>query len=148
MRSKSSAVGFLWSLLNPLGMMLVFTFVFTVMWPNAQMQKYPLFLLCGLLPWNFFSAGVMTSINSIVGNANLVKKVYFPRGALPMSMVLANSVNFLLGLVVLFVVLVVFRARFSPLDLVVAGCHSDPDLFYPVSPSPCLWRMSTIGIRS
>jgi lipopolysaccharide transport system permease protein len=113
-RYKSSALGFLWSLLNPLGMMLVFTFVFTVMWPNKQMEKYPLFLLCGLLPWNFFSAGVMSSINSVVGNANLVKKVYFPRGALPMSVVFANLVNFLLGLVVLFAVLVVFRARFSP----------------------------------
>jgi lipopolysaccharide transport system permease protein len=113
-RYKSSALGFLWSLLNPLGMMLVFTFVFTVMWPNNQMEKYPLFLLCGLLPWNLFSAGVMSSINSIVGNANLVKKVYFPRSALPMSVVLANLVNFLLGLVVLFAVLVVFRARFSP----------------------------------
>jgi lipopolysaccharide transport system permease protein len=113
-RYKSSALGFLWSLLNPLGMMLVFTFVFTVMWPNNQMEKYPLFLLCGLLPWNFFSAGVMTSINSVVGNANLVKKVYFPREALPISTVFANLVNFLLGLVVLFAVLFVFRARFSP----------------------------------
>jgi len=113
-RYKSSALGFLWSLLNPLGMMLVFTFVFTVMWPNNQMEKYPLFLLCGLLPWNFFSAGVMSSINSIVGNANLVKKVYFPRGALPMSVVFANLMNFLLGLVVLFAILVIFRARFSP----------------------------------
>ena len=113
-RYKSSALGFLWSLLNPLGMMLVFTFVFTVMWPNNQMEKYPLFLLCGLLPWNFFGAGVMASINSIVGNANLVKKVYFPREALPISTVFANLVNFLLGLVVLFAVLFIFRARFSP----------------------------------
>lgn len=112
-RYKSSALGFLWSLLNPLGMMLVFTFVFTVMMPNNRMEKYPLFLLCGLLPWNFFSAGVMASINSIVGNANLVKKVYFPREALPISTVLANLVNFLLGLVVLFAALVIFRAKFS-----------------------------------
>jgi ABC-type polysaccharide/polyol phosphate export permease len=113
-RYKSSALGFLWSLLNPLGMMLVFTFVFTVMMPSSQMEKYPLFLLCGLLPWNFFSAGVMASINSIVGNANLVKKVYFPREALPMSAVFANLVNFLLGLLVLFAALFIFRARFSP----------------------------------
>ena len=113
-RYKSSALGFLWSLLNPLGMMLVFTFVFTVMMPSSQMEKYPLFLLCGLLPWNFFSAGVMASINSIVGNANLVKKVYFPREALPMSAVFANLVNFLLGLVVLFAALFIFGAKFSP----------------------------------
>ena len=127
-RYKSSALGFLWSLLNPLGMMLVFTFVFTVMMPNNQMEKYPLFLLCGLLPWNFFSAGVMASINSIVGNSNLVKKVYFPREALPISTVLANLVNFLLGLVVLFVALFVFRAKFSswlwllPVVILVQTC--------------------------
>lgn len=127
-RYKSSALGFLWSLLNPLGMMLVFTFVFTVMMPNTQLEKYPLFLLCGLLPWNFFSAGVMASINSIVGNSNLVKKVYFPREVLPISTVLANLVNFLLGLVVLFVALFVFRAKFSswfwllPIVIFIQSC--------------------------
>lgn len=113
-RYKSSVLGFFWSLLNPLGMMLVFTIVFTVMMPNNQIQKFPIFLLCGLLPWNFFSAGVMTGTNSIVANGNLVKKVYFPREALPIASVLANLVNFLLALVVLFAVLIVFRANFSP----------------------------------
>jgi len=112
-RYKSSVLGFLWSLLNPLGMMLVFTVVFTILIPNNSVPRYPIFLLCGLLPWNFFSAGVMISINSIVGNANLVKKVYFPREALPLSSVLANLVNFLLGLVVLFVVLLVTNSHLS-----------------------------------
>ena len=65
-RYKRSILGFLWTLLNPLAMMLVFTIVFTVLMPNNQIPNYPLFLLCGLLPWNFFSAGVMVSINSIV----------------------------------------------------------------------------------
>jgi lipopolysaccharide transport system permease protein len=113
-RYKRSILGFLWTLLNPLGMMLVFTFVFTVLMPNNEIPNYPLFLLCGLLPWNFFSAGVMTSINSVVGNADLVKKVYFPREALPLSTVLANLVNFLLALVVLFAVMAVFKSRLSP----------------------------------
>jgi lipopolysaccharide transport system permease protein len=113
-RYKSSALGFLWSLLNPLAMMLVFTVVFTVLVPNNQVPKYPVFLLCGLLPWNYFSTGVMTGINSIVYNGNLVKKVYFPREVLPIASVLANLVNFLLALVVLFVVLIVFHAHFSP----------------------------------
>jgi ABC-type polysaccharide/polyol phosphate export permease len=113
-RYKSSVLGFFWSLLNPLGMMLVFTVVFTVMMPNNQIQKFPVFLLCGLLPWNFFSAGVMTGANSIVANGNLVKKVYFPREALPIASVLANLVNFLLALVVLFAALLVFRVNFSP----------------------------------
>jgi lipopolysaccharide transport system permease protein len=113
-RYKSSALGFLWSLLNPLGMMLVFTVMFTVMLRNDHIRNYPIFLLCGLLPWNYFSAGVMVSISSIVGNANLVKKVYFPREALPMASVLANLVNFLLALLVLFAALMVFHVRLSP----------------------------------
>jgi len=112
-RYKSSVLGFLWSLLNPLGMMVVFMFVFTVMMPS-QVARFPIFLLCGLLPWNFFSSGVMVGIASITGNANLVKKVYFPREVLPISSVLANLVNFLLGLVVLFVVLLVSRSPLSP----------------------------------
>ena len=113
-RYKNSALGFLWSLLNPLGMMLVFTVVFTVMMPNNQISKYPIFLLCGLLPWDYFNAGVMGGISSVVGNSNLVKKVFFPREVLPIASVLANLVNFLLALLVLFGVLIVFRARVSP----------------------------------
>lgn len=113
-RYKSSVLGFFWSLLNPLGMMLVFTIVFTVMMPSYAIEKFPIFLLCGLLPWNFFSAGVMTGTNSIISNGNLVKKVYFPRAALPIASVLANLVNFLLALLVLFVVLIVFQTKFSP----------------------------------
>ena len=112
-RYKNSALGFLWSLLNPLAMMAVFTVVFTVIMPS-HIAKFPIFLLCGLLPWNFFSSGLLVSINSIVGNANLVKKVYFPREVLPISSVLANLVNFLLSLVVLFSALIAFRIPLSP----------------------------------
>jgi len=113
-RYKNSILGFVWALLNPLGMMLVFTFVFTVLVPSGNIEKYPVFLLSGLLPWNFFSSGVMTSTSSVVANSNLVKKVYFPREVLPISSVLANLVNFLLALLVLFALLIVFRVRLSP----------------------------------
>jgi lipopolysaccharide transport system permease protein len=112
-RYKRSVLGFLWSLLTPLAMMLVFTVVFTIIMPS-QIENYPIFLLCGLLPWNYFTGALMVSINSVAGNANLVKKVYFPREVLPISSVLANLVNFLLGLVVLIGVLIVFRTQFSP----------------------------------
>jgi lipopolysaccharide transport system permease protein len=113
-RYKNSVLGFFWSLLTPLGMMLVFTFVFTVMMPNNQIQNYPIFFLCGFLPWQFFSIGVMTSMGSIINNGNLVKKVYFPREVLPIASVLANLVNFLLALVVLFGALLVTRTHLSP----------------------------------
>ncbi len=113
-RYKNSVLGFLWSLLNPLGMMAVFTLVFTVMMPSYQVPKFPIFVLCGLLPWNYFAAGVAASIHSIVSNANLVRKVYFPREVLPIVSVLSNLVNFLLALVVLFGALLLFQVRLSP----------------------------------
>lgn len=127
-RYKGSLLGFLWTLVNPLLMMLVFTAVFTIITPNNTVPQYPVFLLCGLLPWNFFNAGVMTSISSVVGNANLVKKVYFPREVLPIASVLAQLVNFLLALVVLFVLLFIFRADISsrlyllPLVILIQTC--------------------------
>ncbi len=109
-RYKNSALGFLWTLLNPLFMMLVFTVVFTIMLPNAALPRFPLFVLCALLPWQFFSTSVMMSTGSILGNSHLIKKVYFPREVLPLSTVLANLVNFALGLLVLFGMMVVLRA--------------------------------------
>jgi lipopolysaccharide transport system permease protein len=113
-RYKNSVLGFFWSLLNPLGMMLVFTFVFTVMSPDNQIRNFPIFFLCGFLPWQYFSSGVMVGMSSVVGNSNLVKKVYFPREALPISSVLAALVNFLLALVVLFGALIVTHTPLSP----------------------------------
>jgi lipopolysaccharide transport system permease protein len=113
-RYKNSVLGFVWSLLNPLAMMMVFTVVFGVLWPNHQIDNFPIFLLCGLLPWNFFSASVFSSINSVLSNGNLVKKVYFPREILPIAAILAQLVNFLLALVVLFAALLIVGTNFSP----------------------------------
>lgn len=110
-RYKNSVLGVLWSLMNPLLMMVVFTVVFTVMAPvrSASVHNFPVFMLCGLLPWNFFAASVIGSTVSIVANAPLIKKVYFPREILPISMVLANLVNFLIALIVLFGMILIFR---------------------------------------
>ena len=104
-RYKQSVLGFLWSLLNPLLMMVVFSVVFTVMMPNRQISAFPAFILAGLLPWNWCATSVSASTVSVVGNANLIKKVYFPRELLPVSIVLSNMVNFLLALIVLIAVL-------------------------------------------
>lgn len=113
-RYKNSALGFVWSLLNPLGMMLVFTIVFGFLMPDVRVEKYPLFVLTGLLPWNFFSASINAGLYSVVGSSNLVKKVYFPREVLPIASVLSQLINFLLAFAVLFVALIVFQASFSP----------------------------------
>jgi len=94
-------------------MMTILTIVFTFMMPNNDIQTFPVFALCGILPWNFFRGAVMASTTSIVSNAPLVKKVYFPREILPLSVVLSNLVNFLLALLVLFPMLFVFRVRLT-----------------------------------
>ncbi|MCX6024003.1 MAG: ABC transporter permease [Chloroflexi bacterium] len=102
LRYRNSVLGFLWCLVNPLLMMGVFTLVFTVMMPNNQIQRFPTFILVGILAWNLHSTALGAAMNSVVGNAHLVQKVYFPREVLPIAVVLANAVNFLLALLVVF----------------------------------------------
>jgi lipopolysaccharide transport system permease protein len=111
-RYKNSVLGILWSLLNPLLMTLVFTVVFTLLL-RSNTPDYPVFFMCGYLPWSFLSESVMNGTNSIVGNAHLIKKVYFPREVLPLADVLSGMVNFLLALVVLFGLILVFRVRLT-----------------------------------
>jgi ABC-type polysaccharide/polyol phosphate export permease len=106
-RYKNSVFGVLWSLLNPLAMMLVFTLLFTVLRPN-ETRQYAIFVLVGLIPWNFFTGSMMRGTTSVVGNSSLVKKVYFPRELLPLSSLLSNLVNFGLAFVVLVVFLYIF----------------------------------------
>jgi lipopolysaccharide transport system permease protein len=103
-RYKNSILGVLWSLLNPLLMMLVFTLVFSV-FMHSDIRQYAVFILVGLLPWNFFSVAVMSGTTSVTANAALVKKVYFPREALPIAAVMSGLVNFGLAFLVLLVFL-------------------------------------------
>jgi lipopolysaccharide transport system permease protein len=114
-RYKNSVLGIAWSWVNPLLMMVVFTVVFNVLTGQVEgLPFYPMFILSGILPWNFFSAAVTGAISSIVGNGHLIKKVYFPREVLPISIVLANMVNFLIALPVFFVLALLFGLRLSP----------------------------------
>ncbi len=111
---KNSVLGFFWSLLNPILMMIVFSFVFTIAIPiRAEgIQPYAIFFLAGFLPWNFFNASVIGSTTSIVGNGALIKKVYFPRELLPVSIAMANLVNFALELLVFVAFIVVYSTSF------------------------------------
>ncbi len=111
-RYKNSILGFAWSFLNPLLMMLAFTLVFTVLQPSG-IRNFPVFFLCGLLPWQFFTNAVTASTGSIVGNAHLIKKVYFPRAVLPLSVVLANLVFFFFTLPLLFIILLTFGIKLT-----------------------------------
>jgi ABC-type polysaccharide/polyol phosphate export permease len=109
-RYKGSALGFLWSLMNPLLMMLVFYVVFTFAF-KINIPHYPVFLLCGLVPWNFFAISISNATGSIIGQAGLVKKVAFPREILPLASNLANLVHFGIGLLILFGLMVIFRVK-------------------------------------
>ena len=103
-RYRNSILGVLWSLLNPLLMMVVFTIIFGKIMPRADIRQYAVFFLVGLLPWQFFSGGLMSSTVSATSNSPMLKKIYFPRELLPTSAMLTNLVNFGLA----FIVLVVF----------------------------------------
>jgi lipopolysaccharide transport system permease protein len=111
-RYRESFVGFGWSMLNPLLMTAVFYLVFHV-FLRSPIPMFPVFLLCGILPWNWCAAGVMGGVGSVVGNAALIKKVYFPRELLPLAIVLSNMVHFLLALPVLLLMMVIFGAPFT-----------------------------------
>ena len=99
---KSTFLGFLWSMLNPLLLMLVYTAVFSVV-VRFQMERYPVFLLAGVLPWNAFIISISTASMTIVGNGYLIRRVNFPREYLPLASVLSGLVNLCLSLLLLFV---------------------------------------------
>jgi len=107
-RYRSSVLGVAWSFLQPLGMMVVITFAFSVInRAPPTIEHYSVFVLSGLLAWNFFSAAVTGATGSVVANAALVKKVYFPRLILPVSVVISSLINFLLALPVWMVVAII-----------------------------------------
>lgn len=113
-RYKNSVLGVAWSLLNPILMMLVFTLVYTVMLGQSDRRDYAAFILCGLLPWNFFSSSIMGGVGSVVNNSYLIKKVYFPRAVLPVSIMMSNLVNFVIALPVYFVLAWLLGVRYTP----------------------------------
>ena len=115
-RYKRSALGFLWSFLNPLLMMAVFWVVFQVVKPQ-NVRSYPLFVLAGLLPWNFLAGSLTTAVRSITSSGGIIDKVYFPREVLPLAAVAANLVNFLLSLVVFLPLAWLMGAEFSAWSL-------------------------------
>src|ERR1700732_2352466 len=107
-RYKRSVLGFLWALLNPALLMLVLTLVFgTIMRFSAP--HYSIFLLSVLLPWTFFSQSLAYSVESIVGNGELLKKVRVARLVFPIAAVVSNIINFLLSTIPLALLIVLMR---------------------------------------
>ena len=117
---KRTALGQLWSLANPLAQMLVYTLVFSVIiriepgvGDPSGLDVFALWLMCALLPWAFFTGVVSNGMSVLVGNENLIKKVYFPRSTLVVSSALALSYTWLIEMAVLVVALLLFGG--SPL---------------------------------
>jgi lipopolysaccharide transport system permease protein len=110
-RYRGSILGFLWSFINPLLLLLIYSFVFTKIMPNKveRAQPYALFMFCGILPWNWFSSSLMEASGSLISGSNLIKKVMFPAEILPIVSVLANMVHFFLGLPILVAFLIAYR---------------------------------------
>jgi ABC-type polysaccharide/polyol phosphate export permease len=103
-RYRGSVLGFLWSFVNPLLLLLVYTFVFTVVIrrPGTDaLYPFSLFMFCGILPWTWFSTALLESSNVLITGGNLIRKVLFPAEVLPVVTVLAGMVHFFLGLPIL-----------------------------------------------
>ncbi|WP_422667698.1 ABC transporter permease [Candidatus Methylopumilus planktonicus] len=123
-RFKQTFLGFLWVAIKPILTMLIMLFVFSKI---AKIQEsgapYPLLIFTALLPWQFFSSGVSDSSNSLIGNANLINKIYFPRLILPISSVAPAFIDFFVSFIILFILMlwygqpITFKILFLPLAL-------------------------------
>ena len=115
-RYKGSVLGFLWTFINPLMQLVVYTFVFTYIM-KAGIEKYYLYLFVALIPWIFFSSAITGGSSSLVAQKDLIKKIYFPREVIPISYVTSCFVNMLLCFLIIFPVMVISGISLNPLAL-------------------------------
>lgn len=113
---KASVLGFLWTFLNPLFQMIVYTIVFSYIL-RSGIEHFSIFLFVGLIPWNFFGISVASGSACVVNQENLIKKIYFPRLVLPISYVTSMFINMLLTFIVIFVALFITRYGINPVAL-------------------------------
>jgi ABC-type polysaccharide/polyol phosphate export permease len=112
-RYRGSVLGFFWSFVNPLLLLLIYSFVFKYVIPQRVegLDPYGLFLFCGLLPWTWFSTALNESAGVLISGGNLIKKVLFPAEVLPIVAVLANMVHFFLGLPIMAAFLIFYALQ-------------------------------------
>ena len=109
-RYKGSVLGFMWTFINPLLMLIVYSIIFSrVMKVVVPGCSYTLFLFVGLIPWTYFSTALQQSTTIIVANSNLIKKVYFPRLILPLTVTLTGLINMLITFIIVFAAVVLSR---------------------------------------
>ena len=104
---KNSFLGVLWSFLNPLLQILVYAIVFPLILKNNE-KNYVIFLCCGLIPWTFFSTAITRAAFTMIENGNIIKKVYFPREILPISIVTSEAINFLISTLIIIAFVLVY----------------------------------------
>lgn len=119
-RYKQTVIGAAWSVIRPLLTMLIFTFVFGKLGKLDQPggAPYPILVFAGLLPWQFFSTALSEASNSLIGNTNLITKVYFPRLIIPASSIIVSLVDFAISFLLLALAMVYFR-YLPPLQIVL-----------------------------
>ena len=110
---KGSFLGVVWSFLNPLLMTLVYAIAFPYLLRGANYDHYTTFLIIGILPWNWFATNINQGTFTIIGNGGIIKKVYFPREILPISVVTSGLINFLITCVIMFIFLICSGIGFS-----------------------------------
>lgn len=109
---KKSFLGVLWSFLNPLLQIAVYAIVFPIILKNTQ-DNYLIFLCVALIPWTFFTNTIIQSASTVIANGNIVKKVYFPREILPISVTTSNAINFAISTVIILIFILFSGIGFS-----------------------------------
>src|ERR1035438_10468109 len=113
-RYKQTVIGIAWAVIRPFATMVVFTVVFSriAKLPAPGLAPYPLMVMAAMLPWQFFSTSLTECSNSLVGNSNLISKIYFPRLIVPAGSVITSFVDFLITLGLMALLMVWYR--FAP----------------------------------
>ena len=125
-RYRRSAIGFLWTMLQPLLTMLVFQVVFSALF-RFDLPNYPVYALAGILFWNFFNQSIVSSMNSLRGNAGLLQKLPVPKAVFPLATVISGVINLCFALIPLFLLLIVTghplrpALAFLPLAILLAA---------------------------
>lgn len=115
-RYKGSVLGFLWTYINPLCQIIVYSAVFSVIF-RVQIEKFYLYLTIGMMPWVFFSTSVQGGSTCVRAQADMVKKIYFPREVIPISYVTSAFVNMLLSFIIVFLAVFTAGWGFNPVAL-------------------------------
>lgn len=115
-RYKGSVLGFLWTFLNPLMQLLVYTFAFQIVLKNP-VERYYMHLFSALVPWIFFSSALTAGSKIITGNSNMIKKIYFPREVLPIAYSASSLINMFLSFIVIIAVIIITGSEINILPL-------------------------------